>query len=90
MAKDTIESFNYFSYTIQTGSSWYMDTSVRDFIELHLLRPILSDLMTCSKDLSNRSIYALLNTHNLDTILQLKNMPTVMNPARVASNDWKS
>ena len=22
--------FNYFSYTIQTGSNWYMDTGVRD------------------------------------------------------------
>ena len=22
--------FNYFSYTIQTGSNWYMDTDVRD------------------------------------------------------------
>ena len=24
-------SFNYFSYTIQIGSNWYMDTGVRDF-----------------------------------------------------------
>ena len=23
-------SFNYFSYTIQIGSNWYMDTGVRD------------------------------------------------------------
>ena len=23
-------SFNYFSYTIQLGSNWYMDTGVRD------------------------------------------------------------
>ena len=37
-----------------------------------------------SKDLSNRPIYAVLNTHNLDMILQLKNMPIVMNPARIA------
>ena len=44
----------------------------------------------CSKDLSNRSIYAVLNTHSLDMILQLKYMPIVMNPARIASNDWKS
>ena len=41
--------------------------------------------MTCSKDLSNRPIYAVLNTHNLDMILQLKYMPIVMNPARIAS-----
>ena len=24
------KSFNYFSYTIQIGSNWYMDTGVRD------------------------------------------------------------
>ena len=35
-------------------------------------------------------IYAVLNTHNLDMILQLKYMPMVMNPARIASSDWKS
>ena len=43
-----------------------------------------------SKDLSNRPIYAVLNTHNLDTNLQLKYMPIVMNPARIALSDWKS
>ena len=43
-----------------------------------------------SKDLSNRPIYAVFNTHNLDMILQLKYMPIVMNLARVASSDWKS
>ena len=25
-----VGSFNYFSYTIQIGSNWYMDTTVRD------------------------------------------------------------
>ena len=25
-----VESFNYFSYTFQIGSNWYMDTGVRD------------------------------------------------------------
>ena len=40
-----------------------------------------------SKDLSNRPISAVLNIH---MILQLKYMPTVMNPARIASSDWKS
>ena len=30
-----------------------------------------------------------LNTHSLDMILQVKYMPSVMNPARIASNDWK-
>ena len=24
-------SFNYFSYTIQKGSNWYMDRGLRDF-----------------------------------------------------------
>ena len=43
-----------------------------------------------SKDLSNRPMYAVLNTHNLGVILQLKYMPIVMNPARIASSDWKS
>ena len=43
-----------------------------------------------SKDLSNRPIYAVLNTHNSDMILQLKHMPIVMNPVRMASSDWKS
>ena len=41
----------------------------------------------CSKDLSNRPIYAVLNPHNLHMILQLKYMPIVMNPARIASSD---
>ena len=49
-----------------------MNTAVRDI---------------CSKDLSNRPIYSVLNTHNLDMILQLKYMPIVMNPARIASSD---
>ena len=45
---------------------------------------------TGRKDLSNRPIYAVLNTHNLDMILQLKYMPMVMNPARIASGERKS
>ena len=57
--------------------------------------PIGSWIQVCgindigSKDLSNKPIYAVLNTHNLDMILQLKYMPIVMNPARVASSDWR-
>ena len=42
----------------------------------------------CSKDLSNRPIYAVLNTHNL--LMILKYMPIVMYPARIALCDWKS
>ena len=42
-----------------------------------------------SKDLSDRPIYAVFNTHILDMILQLKYMPIVMYPARMASSDWK-
>ena len=89
-----MRSFNYFSYTIQIGSNWYMDTSVRD-LEVAFFKANstwFNDI--CSKDLSNRptGIYAVLNTHNLpvDTILQLKYMPIVMNPARIVSSDWKS
>ncbi len=43
-----------------------------------------------SKGLSNRPIYAVLNTHNSDMILQPKHMLIVMNPARIASSEWKS
>ena len=68
-------SFNYFSYTIQIGSNWYMDTGVRG----------LEDVVFKA----NFNL-AVLNTHNLDMILQLKYMPIVMNPARITSNDWKS
>ena len=32
----------------------------------------------CSKALSNRPIYVVLNTHNLDMILQLKYIPIVI------------
>ena len=46
--------------------------------------------MTYVANLSNKLIYAVLNTHNLGMILQLKYMPTVINPARIASSDWKS
>ena len=40
----------------------------------------------CSKDQSDRPIYAVLNTHNLDMILQLKYMPIVINLVRIASS----
>ena len=83
-------SFNYSSYTIQIGLNWYMDTGVRDLEVAFFLKLIVPDLMTCSKDLSNRPINTVLNTYNLDMILQLKYMPIVMNPARIASGDWKS
>ena len=79
-----------------------MDTGVRDLeVACFKANPTgINDIG--SKDLSNRPIYTvlllllllliliLLNTHNLDMILQLKYMPIVMNPARIASNDWKS
>ena len=83
-------SFNYLSYTIQIGSNWYMDTGVR------VLKVVCFKANSTwindrgSKDLSNGTIYAVLNTHNLDMILQLKYIPIVMNPARIASSDWKS
>ena len=85
-----VGSFNYFLYTIQIGLNWYMDTGVRD-LEVACFKADstwINDIG--SKDLLNRPIYAVLNTHNLDMILQLKYMPKVMNLARIASNDWKS
>ena len=58
-----VRSFNYFSYTIQKGSNWYLDRGVRDsevaFFKANSTR--FNDI--CSKDLSNRPIYAVLNTH---------------------------
>ena len=82
-----VGSFNYFSYTIQIGWYWYMDTGVRD-LEVACFKTNstwINDIG--SKDLSNRPIYAVLNTHNLNIILQLKYMPIVMIPARIASSD---
>ncbi len=35
-------------------------------------------------------LIAVLNTRNLDIILQIKYMPIVMSPARIVSSDWKS
>ena len=67
-----------------------MDTGVRD-LEVACFKANstwINDIG--SKDLSNRPIYAVLNTHNIDMILQLKYMPIVMNPARTALSDWKS
>ena len=64
-----------------------MDTGVRD-LEVAFFKANSSWIYAIgSKDLSNRPIYAVLNTHNLDMILQLKYMPIVMNPARIASSD---
>ena len=85
-----VGSFNYFSYAIHIGSNWYMNTALRD-LEVAFFKANstwFNDI--CSKDLSNRPIYSVLNTHNLDMILQLKYMPIVMNLARIASSDWKS
>ena len=67
-----------------------MDTGVHD-LEVACFKANstwINDI--ASKDLSNRLISAVLNTHNLDMILQLKYMPIAMNPARIASSDWKS
>ena len=32
-----VGSFNFFSYSIQIGSNWYMDTGVRD-LKLHFFK----------------------------------------------------
>ena len=70
-------SFNYFSYTIQIGSNWYIGT-----------RLTLPELMTYVTKIYQIGLYML--SENLDMILQLKYMPIVMNPARIASSDGKS
>ena len=65
-----------------------MDAAVHADLKVAFLKAKSSQFNDiCSKDLSNRPIYTVLN---LDMILQLKDMPIVMNPARIASNDWKS
>ena len=67
-----------------------MDTAVRD-LEVACFKSNstwINDIG--SKGLSNRPIYAVLNTHNLDMILQLNYMPIVKNLARIASSDRKS
>ena len=64
-----------------------MDTGVRAFFKAN--STWINNIG--SKDLSNRPIlYAVLNTHNLDMILQIKYMPIVISPARIASSVWKS
>ena len=67
-----------------------MDTSVRD-LEVAFFKANstwINDIS--SKDLLIRPIYVVVDSHNLDKIFQLKYMPIVMNPARIAPSDWKS
>ena len=61
----------YYSYTIHLESNWYMDTGVRDLENAFFKANSTWFNDICSKDLSNTPIYAVLNTHNLDMILQL-------------------
>ena len=56
--------------------------------KLPFLRLILPELMTYVTKIYQIGLYML--SENLDMILQLKYMPIVMNPARIASSDWKS
>ena len=67
-----------------------MDTGVRDLEAAFCKANSTWFDDKCSKDLSNRPIYAVLNTHNLLMILQLKYMSKAMYPARIVSCDWKS
>ena len=53
-----VGSFNYFLYTIQIGSNWYMDTSVRD-LEVAFLWLILPDLMTYVAKIYQIGLYML-------------------------------
>ena len=76
------EVFYYFSYTIQIGSNWYMDIGVHD-LEIACFKANATWINHIgSKDLSNRPIYAELNTRNLDMILQPKYI-TIIPWARV-------
>ena len=59
----------------------YMDTGVRD-LEVAFLRLILPDIMTYVAKINQKGLYLL-----LDMIIQLKYMPEVMKPARIASSD---
>ena len=54
-------TFNYFSYTIQIGSNWYIDTGVRD-LEVEFLRLILPDLMTYVAKIYDLGPYMLCKT----------------------------
>ena len=59
-----VGSFYYFSYTIQKRSNWYMDRGLRD-LEAAFFKANSTEFNDiCSKDLSNRPIYAVLKTHN--------------------------
>ena len=80
-----MRSFNYFSYTIHIGWNWYLNKAVRD-LEVAFLRLIPPDLMTYVAKIYQIGLYIVLNTHNLDIILQLKHTPIVMNPARIAAS----
>ena len=63
-----------------------MDTGVRD-LDVTFFKANSTWINDIGRwDLSIRAIYAVLNTHNLDMILQLKYMPIVMIPARIASS----
>ena len=53
-----VGSFNFFSYTIQIGSNWYMDTGVRD-LEVAFLRLIVPDLMTYVAKIYQIGLYML-------------------------------
>ena len=53
-----VGKFNYFSYTIQIGSNWYIDAGVRS-LEVAYLRLILPDLMTYVAKISPIGLYML-------------------------------
>ena len=64
-----------------------MDTGVRD-LEVAFFKANSTWFDDkCSKELLNRPIYAVLNTYNLDMILQINYISIVMDPARIASCD---
>ena len=57
-----VGSFNYFSYTIQIGSNWYMDTDVRNLEDVVFKANFNRFNDKGSKDLSGR-LYMLCYKH---------------------------
>ena len=63
-------SFNYFAFAIHMGSNCYINTDVRDLeVALFKANSTWRNVIS-SENLSNRPIYAEINTHILDIIPQ--------------------
>ena len=54
-----VGSFNYFQYTIQIGSNWYMDRGVRDLEVVFFKDNSIPDLMTYVAKIYQIGLYLL-------------------------------